>query len=438
MNAPYKEYYKKELDGLTVSEQYKQRLTCRLYEESRKTAGQNRSANLLPPRWLRSRPVRAVAAALCFCLLTALVIYPFIMLNGRKSTNAITNHFTSSTPSTGSTSAQPTTAPSGSSVYDAPMLTLPSSVFAEGQGCGGLTAYDIKELQESGNPWTKDAEVDTLPVYKNPLQFDTNQHITGGYSLDGIKQKLLWLGDQIHEKADVDNLQDEQSAFIAKTEDTTLKAEKSGGFGLDLNSSMVTALYGKEVSSGETGEDGREQAITKFIQQYPELFPFQKPVISTSGDYTYDGKKCCNYSVYESSGNLEEQILSFNFNSVNFYFNNDGTMCSFYANRSDSYETVGRYPIITLTQAQELLSGGKCYSSSGETPDTSRIAAVDFVYVTNDTLEYFMPYYRFYMESTEKLAGVADGLKGYDLYYVPAVPSRYFTNYDSLNLGFNR
>ncbi len=47
-----------------------------------------------------------------------------------------------------------------------------------GMGFEGYMAFDIAELG-GNNPWTEEAELSTLPVYKNPLTYDEQHRATG-------------------------------------------------------------------------------------------------------------------------------------------------------------------------------------------------------------------------------------------------------------------
>lgn len=49
------------------------------------------------------------------------------------------------------------------------------------------------------------------------------------------------------------------------------------------------------------------------------------------------------------------------------------------------------------------------------------IAKEELVYRTENVNEIFMPYYRYYIELKESGLEMADGLKLYGVYYVPAV-----------------
>jgi hypothetical protein len=88
---------------------------------------------------------------------------------------------------------------------------------------------------------------------------------------------------------------------------------------------------------------------------------------------------------------------------------------------------VGDYPIISLAQAKKLLSKGKYITSvPDEMPDLKYVKKAELVYKTGELEEYYMPYYRFYVEMPNEENEY--GLKTYGIYYVPAVDKAYISN----------
>ncbi len=67
--------------------------------------------------------------------------------------------------------------PSQPASADLPMITI-QSTGASGFGFEGYMAFDIDEL-ESVNPWTKEVTVKFLPVYENPITYDSMLRPTG-------------------------------------------------------------------------------------------------------------------------------------------------------------------------------------------------------------------------------------------------------------------
>ena len=65
------------------------------------------------------------------------------------------------------------------------------------------------------------------------------------------------------------------------------------------------------------------------------------------------------------------------------------------------------------------------------------IAKEELVYRTENVNEIFMPYYRYYIELKESGLEMADGLKLYGVYYVPAVSAEYLVDFPIWDGSFN-
>ena len=104
--------------------------------------------------------------------------------------------------------------------------------------------------------------------------------------------------------------------------------------------------------------------------------------------------------------------------------------------RPNLSDKVGDYPIISAEEATDLLLNGNYITTVPcSMPGQEYIAGVDLVYRSGKYEEYFMPYYRFYVELPEQEQ--EDGLKDYGAYYIPAVLAEYLTNMPVWNGDFN-
>jgi hypothetical protein len=301
-----------------------------------------------------------------------------------------------------------------------------------------MAAYDVSELLETGNPWTKDARISTLPVFKNPFTVDWSGAITA-YNIPDheLTDTLYRLADVFHFKRA--EIRDMNYYLYIDNNDDMVRAFKDGGYGLLCSSEKRDSIFENSEIVNKPTREGYKKAIEHFMQEYPSVFPYGKPVCSSWNTYDYDGKKIWEFSVYDSKGSLAEQIVSFNFKNTIFHIDEDNKLFGFDRYQSDSFESVGDYPIVTLEKARELLLAGKYYSLSFDKPSDQYMKAVELCYVKWYTLQYYMPYYKFYIEQTDDIVPTGlKGIKNYGIYYVPAVPSQYFSNYDSLNFKFNQ
>ena len=91
-------------------------------------------------------------------------------------------------------------------------------------------------------------------------------------------------------------------------------------------------------------------------------------------------------------------------------------------------ESLGNYPIISLEEAIGLLKQGK-YATSVcvDFLGVQAVKKAELVYYVSSFAEYFVPYYKFYVEIeqdgtiTEELPGI----KSYGAFYVPAIKDKY-------------
>ena len=95
---------------------------------------------------------------------------------------------------------------------DLPLLTLPETL-SGGMGFEGLMAYDISELV-NGNPWTEEMNLTALPVYRNPITYETPFHMPAGIDQDAMRTMLLDVAGRFGVKEPdltiTDNAYDEQ------------------------------------------------------------------------------------------------------------------------------------------------------------------------------------------------------------------------------------
>ena len=92
--------------------------------------------------------------------------------------------------------------------------------------------------------------------------------------------------------------------------------------------------------------------------------------------------------------------------------------------------------MITAADAKELLLEGNYITTVPyEIPGEEYLAKTELVYRTGNGEEYFMPYYRFYVELPELER--ENGLKTFGAYYVPAVSQAYITEMPVWDGSFN-
>lgn len=328
-------------------------------------------------------------------------------------------------------------------------------------GFEGYMAYDISELV-SANPWREDAAITTLPVYKNPITYNEQLNASGAdfdkmrellieiagrmgvdtnevtVTVDApdeattqeIAEKLQGVGDTVS-----DGYFDPSISLMIETEGMQIKIDQNMTVEIrfDPAVSLPSEYHFTDHASYEDISDVAEYLKT----EYKDLIGFDDPQINIyGGDYNIYSEQGYDIEFFDANGGDTEQIINYNFNRVAFYCDYEGKLFLARVFRPDLSELVGDYPIITPEEAAELLSNGSYVTSVPyEMPGMEYVKKVELVYRTGIMEEYYMPYYRFYIELPEV---ERDGeMKTYGAYYVPAVSGEYISDIPTWNGSFN-
>lgn len=330
---------------------------------------------------------------------------------------------------------------------------------AEGGGFEALMAYDIEEIINA-NPWNKNISISTLPVFKNNLDYN-KVGIPTNINIKAMRTRL-------DETIDLLNINPKQIEIIddypaeEEMEEITKKIQSTGGELGDVFTN-INPLYAKSknyeisvfkdlsieinfklndkdlkkyyIDYNSSYEDVKE--TSKYVgKKYKKILGMKEPVINVyDGDYTFNGDQRYKSSFYEGKGTLEEQIINYNLNSTDFYFDEEDKSINFRINKPDLSLELGKYPIITSKEAEKLLINSKYITNVPEKfPGKEFIKKVELVY-RGDYEENYMPYYLFYVELEEFKQ--ANTLNTYGFYYVPAVKGEYIDNLSVMDAKFN-
>ena len=326
-----------------------------------------------------------------------------------------------------------------------PMLTITS--VTDGMGFEACLAYNISEL-DNGNPWTVDTRLKTLPVYKNKTYDST------GMATPGIgKERMLELARQAAEALNMkitgsiydtdgntsegSNIDDGAITSVAVTTATAKITVTGNG--------TVTVSYNEGIELPEeysftyaNPSDKEANTVTDYlVERFSGFLSFDKPQKALFVDYTYEGNRNRSYYTYDADGSITEQILSYNFNKVQFAPDDNGNLKLIRKfNGLSCTEKIGDYPMITPEEALKLLLNGNYISSVPEKmPGEEYVVKSELVYRTANTNETFLPYYRFWVELTDMQQ--ENGLKTFGAYYVPAVQQQYISDMPLWDGSFN-
>ena len=321
--------------------------------------------------------------------------------------------------------------------------TLPVSMGPSlgGYGFEGYYVRDISDLKNT-SPSQIGSLPDTLPVFRNA---------TGGYPLQAAteeyKAKMLTLCRSVAGRLgwDAENMTvvwDERNGGLVPT---TVTATGADGVKIEVDQFMtVTITYpdrGGPLSEKNSlvlrTYDDAYKLAEKLLAEYRDLMNFGNPQICiTGGYYNIDGEQSYDIAFVETGGTQTEELLEFFFHGAEFFCNEGGEPWLIRLRCTDLSDKVGDYPIITAQQAQAQLVAGHYIASCGwEMPGEAYIRKVELVYRTGEYDEYFMPYYRFYVELLEEAP--VEGCMHLAAYYVPAVAEEYLAPLSTWDGRFN-
>lgn len=292
-----------------------------------------------------------------------------------------------------------------------PMLSI--TEYADGMSFESVLAYDISEIVND-NPWAADAGISSLSVYENARLYSKENQITES-DVEDMEKLLLTIAGRLN--MDIDGSEITRNIPEYTTEDIAQGYFNSGSVSAEADGIRIEVDLKLNVS------------VTGLTEEHLELLPMEKPQTNTyGGDYDIYGERSPFGSyLYDAAGDLAEQILSYNFYKLSFDYDEDGSLWRTHITLPDLSEKVGDYPIISVDEATELLvSGNYITTVPVEMPGGEYVAKIELVYRTGHMEEYYMPYYRFYVEIPAEAQD--NGLKTYGAYYVPAVEQQYISN----------
>ena len=332
--------------------------------------------------------------------------------------------------------------PSGGEVDGLPLLTA-MDFSAMGAGFEALMAYDVSELV-SGNPWSESDYFSTLPVYQNPINIDEGNY----FKVTGMDAAKMWkVLQETVDRLGLDNASLEMagpSISLDPSEPVEIEAAmvsaKGDGIKIEVSASLtVEIIFDPPVTLPDScrynfyESDEERAALGEYLQDaFSGLIGWNEPTLAvTGGGYNINGNQSYGKFYYNGAGDLKEKFLNYSFYRIAFYSDSHGNQLHririFQPDRS---QKLGDYPIITVSKARELLLEGKYVTSVPyDVPGEEYVASVELVYSTGEMDEYFMPYYRFYVELPEERnvnqEAQERGLLTYGIYYVPAVEEKY-------------
>ncbi len=312
-------------------------------------------------------------------------------------------------------------------------------------GFESLMAYNISEL-DTPNPGKSDLAISSLPVYRNlaynnlgmavylseKQMKEIAQNTASALDIDVNDTKVTYVKDFVQDGASDKLLNSATSVDAECSNKTTITVYGDGQIKVSFEKQAIHSGY--KFSYDNTSKAEAQKVLDYLSDKYADLLCYENAVCYSVADRTYSGDEIRSYYIYNKSNDVVQDILNFNLSYSKFAPDDNGNlMCIWLNNPLCASKYIGDYPIITEQEATELLLGGNYYSTvpndyiRNGSISKKDIAKTELVY-RNNREEYYQPYYKYYVELDPSVIDMADGLKNYGIFYVPAIEHEYLAD----------
>lgn len=320
-----------------------------------------------------------------------------------------------------------------------PVLDISDTWESRGLGGGDSDGiYGITAADDRGNPWDKNMELTSLPVFKN-LKYLLSGVATDGLSEEQMEQKLYDTAEKLNVEVNEVSSQSYEQNELPYTlngygEKIRIEVYGNGQVSVDVlppwkakesyNEGEGILKLPEDLSGDVTDEDKARKIMNFLAKEYEELLNFSDPQKITYAETDLNGTKQWHFIIYDKGRDYEEDLLNYNFQKAEFYVENGWVTFI----RIDDYlsvmEEIGDYPLISEKEAEEKLMKGEYESGiGGKYPfDEDDVESVELLYV-NGLGEYVIPYYVFHVRYDYD--GAEEEAEFYHDCYVPAIEDKY-------------
>lgn len=323
-----------------------------------------------------------------------------------------------------------------------------------GMGYEGYLAHDVSELI-SGSPWEETDSFQTLPVYRNPVEYDGAGAPVANINLDAMEARALEVANRLGIEVEIqDNAPTEEEIANLREKlgeipegyfDQTEVTAQGDGVEIIVMADLTASIcfepaqeLPEEYNFGyHAPYEDMKAAADYLLGQYRGLLAMDDPQVRVvDGDYTFAGEQMYSIIAFDGAGDKTQQLLNYSFARARFSCDDEGRLWFIRLGGADLSQKVGDYPVIPPKAAEKLLAEGRYITNVPyELPGVEYVRDVELLYLTGRQEEYFMPYYRFLVELPEKAR--ENGLNTYGAYYVPAVEEAYLTGLPVWDGRFN-
>ncbi|MGO1469236.1 MAG: hypothetical protein ACTHW2_04360, partial [Tissierella sp.] len=253
----------------------------------------------------------------------------------------------------------------------------------QGAGFEALMAYNIVEIINA-NPWNENLQISTLPVFKNKLGY-SQQGIPTNIDIEAMRKRLdktirllninpkeLEITDDYPSEEEIQMVREKFEIVGDEMPDDFLNINqiygKSKKYEITVSNDLTTTINFKPkdkiVKEYYTDYYAPYEDIYRTAQyvskEYKDILQMIDTVINLyDGAYTYNGDQSFEISFFEGEGSLEEQIINYNLNYTEFYFDEEDMSNTLRVHKPDLSQKIGNYPIISSKEAEALLISNK-------------------------------------------------------------------------------
>ncbi len=457
----FKDRYKKELDNITLSDDFKNATVQLMLEKSR-----NNSPAVVTKAEIIRFPKKAARNIAAACFIFILAIYTFTSdkidmasFDSAENESAPAQHeysredFTDNCKTESDTdfingvirketvytekNIQPieygTTGkdiPAGKLIYTNPA--------GGGMGFESHMAYDISDL-DSGNPFSAKDTFDYLPVYKYNRVTARDVLNTTDVFLNSIGKSREDITKATWEVIGFGNKYGSFEEFIQVLDNRDKNGDIPPFVTFEFDGGKIKftnslGSYSFNIYNGIDYGDNR-QLVKYFCEDFKNIGGVENRTGYTFTDYYYTGELNYNNYIYSPGKSYGENIFNYSVEKLRFYNQRDYKTGVYYVGGGKNfarYTNRGEIPAINRMQALGLLYDGKYISGCPdfEQLETKQVNKIELIY--KDAPLLFMsgsreglalPFYKFYADSGTK--DRETGLKHFYVYYVCAIHPDY-------------
>lgn len=356
---------------------------------------------------------------------------------------------------------------SGQNTTTTPAVTIhPGGPSGGGFGMSAVLVYDISELGNA-NPWTEECEISTLPVFKNNaywtqygatyLNLEQRKAIASDIASDlGLEIKdesAEYISDITGGRMPEwqEDLLVNYTAYCdgeAKYNCQWVNIDVGGDGTVTINFTHGNSLPEEySFTYYQTTNEEAVKTLEYLAERYNAVIGYNSPNLNTYADRLITGNQNRKYKVFDSSDDIVESILGYNFSTVEFAPSDSGELMLIRIKDSLSCaEKIDDYPIISLDEAKASLFNGNCITNipseylDGGVITEELIGRTELIYLDSDKEEFFIPYYLFYVELNQSQYAedyLPEGMKEYGMYYVPAISSEHISEIELYDGSMN-